>query len=54
MQLERKTAVRVVIDPQRSNQVQLLQRLGFKTKHHGILLERRLRDAVDPGGRADQ
>jgi hypothetical protein len=39
---ERKQMVQVVIDPNIPQHVQILQRLGFKTKHHGMVMSREL------------
>lgn len=42
LQTERKQFVQTVIDPSVSGHIQILQRLGFKTKHHGMILTRDL------------
>lgn len=42
LQAERKQTVQVVIDPNIPQHVQILQRLGFKTKHHGMVMSREL------------
>jgi len=42
LQSERKQLAHVVIDPNIASHVQILQRLGFKTKYHGMVLARDL------------
>lgn len=38
LQNERKQKVQVIIDPSRTGHVQILQRLGFATRHHGMVM----------------
>jgi hypothetical protein len=42
LQNERKQKVQAVIDPSCSAHVQILQRLGFATRHHGMVMSRDL------------